>query len=118
MFSTLEKWAGRVSILGILGGALVWFISEIPKPWKPASEQYVEDRVIPVERDSKVSVYQIVVEGIAWGNRHLADPDSEHKPDYIHGQLCGNAMEGWEGYYRIFERVTGGKHHTEGARCQ
>lgn len=117
-WATVEKWAGRVSALTLLGGALLWAMGELPKKVKPASEHYVDQKVEPVQRSTNNSDYQIAVEGIAWAKRETGKGvDSEHTPEYIQQQLCGSKLSGFEGYFRIYQRVTGHKHPTEKTRC-
>jgi len=108
------KWVAAAAGITVTLSVVDSCLTRLPNSVKPASMQYVDDSVSPIEQLSLSDAKK----GITWGVRNLADENSQFPPSYIHEELCGNLAKNTEGYYRTYQRITGAKHDTEGDRCQ
>ncbi len=109
----VQKWGGLASAViavVLLGDKIAEWL---PDSAKPASKQFVADTVEPIQQDTKASLYQLSVEGIAWAHAKQLETDSSYTPEYLREQLCGSEVTGFEGYYRIYKRATGTKHERD-----
>lgn len=108
----------RIKDLGGVAAALtaVWLLwdkIEVPDSMAPASKEYVNKKVEPLDQLSLDSAKK----GITWGLDASAE-GSDWPPTYVHEELCGNQARKTEGYYRTYERIVGSKHPTEGNKCE
>jgi hypothetical protein len=109
----VKDWGGIASAVIAITLLFGVVFERVPKNMRPASEQYVDDSVSPIEQLS----LEAAKKGITWVNRQTEDESSAWSPEYIHEEACGNRARKTEGYFRTYERITGSKHPTEGGRC-
>jgi hypothetical protein len=95
-----------------------WLMDPVNKAKLPDEiEPVMLQELVPMKKSLNNGDYQMAITGISWGQKHLANPDTKHSPEYLHEQLCGNKTIQFEGYYPMYSRVTGTAHVTEKGRC-
>lgn len=115
----LNAWGPTVTAIVFLVGAIVAWEKkhELPDHYEPATVEDVDVQLEPVQKSLDNSDYNWAVRNISYWLKQEKDRYSEHSEQDIHDALCGNAMQGIEGEYRTFERLTSRKHLTEEDRC-
>ncbi|GAF79342.1 unnamed protein product [marine sediment metagenome] len=110
-------------VVGTVAVAFWWMMqpsndSKIPDEYEPVSVAEVNAKIAPVQRAANNSDYDMATKGISWSRNKLGVDGDDYTEEYLHEQLCGNKIKNIEGYYPIYQRVTGTKHVTEGSRCE